>query len=168
DFDHIRNTKGIPLGDKKPQVSAQVPELLIVGSSRITEELAKFGAILEWPVRVYGWNYDSANYPETTRFEESEAGFLNFKVVPGSVVIIASHHKGDPEFIARSIEDQAAYVGLIASEKRSRLVFDSLKAKNTSGHSVFAPAGLSLQCENPAEIALSCIAEILSFKDAHA
>ncbi|RYZ51742.1 MAG: XdhC family protein, partial [Proteobacteria bacterium] len=42
DFDHMRNTRGIPLGEEKPSIEARVPELLIVGSSRITEELAKF------------------------------------------------------------------------------------------------------------------------------
>lgn len=164
DFDHMRNTRGIPLGEEKPSIEARVPELLIVGSSRITEELAKFAAILEWPVRVYGWNVNPENYPDSSTIDVSEAAFLNFKAIPGSAVIIASHHKGDPEFIARSLRDGAAYVGLIASEKRSRLVFESLSAESNAAQSIFAPAGLNMNCRNPSEIALSCLAEILTFK----
>jgi xanthine/CO dehydrogenase XdhC/CoxF family maturation factor len=164
DFDHMRNSRGLPLGDDRPKIEAKIPELLIVGSSRITEELAKFAAILEWPVRVYGWNVTAGNYPETTKIDVSEAAFLNFKATAGSVVIIASHHKGDPEFISRSLKDGAAYVGLIASEKRSRLVFESLSGEAHAAESIFAPAGLNMNCRNPSEIALSCLAEILTFK----
>ena len=163
-FDHMRNTRGIPLRSKAPRIPAKIPELLIVGSSRITEELAKFAVLLRWPVRVYGWNADPKNYPDGVTIELSAAGFTNFRACKNSAVIIASHHKGDPQFIAKALEDKAAYVGLIASEKRSRLVFESLANQTHAAKSIFAPAGLVMNCRNPTEIALSCIAEIISFK----
>ncbi|MES2744695.1 MAG: XdhC family protein [Bdellovibrionota bacterium] len=155
----LRKLRGLPWDETHPVIPSPLSELLIIGSSRITEELAHLGALLEWPTRVYGWNFEKGVYPEAITCEESQAGFTNFKVKKGSAVIVASHHKGDPTFISKAHESDAAYVGMVASEKRSRLVAASLSDSSR----LFAPAGLEMNCRNPSEIALSCIAEILSF-----
>jgi xanthine/CO dehydrogenase XdhC/CoxF family maturation factor len=143
-------------------------ELLIVGSSRITEEMAKLGTILKWPVRVYGWNLDKNNYPSTVTLVESDTGFTNFSVQPHSAVLIASHHKGDHDFIRNSIAAKAGYVGLIASTKRSGLILEHLKSLDMDYEDlskVHAPAGLEMKCNGPQEIALSCLAEIIGIKN---
>jgi xanthine/CO dehydrogenase XdhC/CoxF family maturation factor len=143
-------------------------ELLIVGSSRITEEMANLGTILKWPVSVYGWNLDKNNYPASVTIIESDAGFTNFKAKPHSAVLIASHHKGDHDFIKNSIAAGAGYVGLIASTKRSGLILEHLKSLEMSYEDlskVHAPAGLELKCKDPQEIALSCLAEIIAIKN---
>lgn len=142
-------------------------ELLIVGSSRITEEMAKLGTILKWPVRVYGWNLDKNNYPASCTLIESSAGFTNFEAKENSAVLIASHHKGDHDFIKNSIRAKAGYVGLIASTKRAGLILEHLKSLDMSYNDlslVHAPAGLEMKCMGPAEIALSCLAEIIEIK----
>ena len=144
-------------------------EFLIMGSSRITEELAKFGTLAKWPVRVYGWNLDPANYPANAILQTAAAGYSDLKVKPGSLVMIASHHKGDHEFIQAALESDANYVGLIASEKRSRLVFKHLSEQGLSEERlrrIYAPAGLDLACKQPQEIALSVVAEIIFAKAA--
>lgn len=168
-FESLKEVKNIfPTGEKS-FTHAPVSEILIVGSSRITEELAKFGAMLKWPVRVYGWNLDPSLYPQKAIIEESEAGFENFKVKPHSVVMIASHHKGDHEFIRISTESGAQYVGLIASGKRSGLILNHLseiKVPPENIAKVFAPAGLEMDCRNPQEIALSSLCEII--REVHA
>ena len=162
-FESLKVVKNIfPEGESS--LHAPVSEILIVGSSRITEELAKFGAMLKWPVRVYGWNLDPSLYPQKAIMEESEAGFENFSVKPNSVVMIASHHKGDHDFIRISTESGAQYVGLIASGKRSGLILNHLleiKVPSENISKVFAPAGLEMDCRNPQEIALSSLCEII-------
>lgn len=170
-FDHLRNTKGYPLR-VTPDFTEFEDEILIVGSSRITEELALFSALIGWQTRVYGWNFDRRHYPNDVAITESEAGFSNFHVSKGCAVIVASHHKGDPEFIEQALNASASYVGLVASEKRSRLVFESLLEGSSRFLScgpedvekVFAPSGLDMNCQNPSEIALSCLAEIIRLK----
>lgn len=142
-------------------------ELLIVGSSRITEALAQIGSALKWKVRVYGWNLDRANYPANVTLDESIAGFGNFKVEKDSAVIVASHHKGDPKFIAQAIEMKANYVGMVASPKRAGLVFEHLTVLGTKPNDlgkIYAPAGLEMNCNGPQEIALSVLAEIIQLK----
>jgi len=143
-------------------------ELLIVGSSRITEELAKLGTILKWPVTVYGWGLDKNNYPSTVTIVESDSGFTNFEAKNHSAVIVASHHKGDHDFIRNSIAAGAGYVGLIASTKRSGLILEHLKSLEMNYadlSKVHAPAGLEIKCLDPQEIALSCLAEIIGIKN---
>lgn len=153
--------------DKKDRRSTALSEFVVVGSSRITEELAKFGAILRWPVRVYGWNLDSNQYPKTATLEMSDAGFTNFSVRPDSWVVVASHHKGDHDFIRQSLESGAAYVGLVASPKRSGLIFDHLGEQSSTRNLdlVSAPAGLEMFCSGPQEIALSIAAEVIERKN---
>lgn len=143
-------------------------ELLIVGSSRITEEMAKLGTILKWKVRVYGWNLNADLYPSSVTLEESDAGFTNFSAQKNSAVLIASHHKGDHDFIKNSIKSNAGYVGLIASTKRSGLILEHLKSLDMNYEElsrVHAPAGLEMKCSDPQEIALSCLAEIIEIKN---
>lgn len=146
-----------------------VSELVIVGSSRITEELAKLGVMLKWPVRVFGWNLSAENYPRTVKLEEADPGHGNFKVARNAVVIVASHHKGDPQFIQRSLSDGAQYVGLIASGKRSGIIMEHLQELQLSADQiskVHAPAGLEIDCRNPSEIALSTLCEVIQEKNA--
>lgn len=165
-FESLKTVRGIYRDSKPWANSEKFSELLIVGSSRITEELAKFGAMAKWPVRVYGWNLDSANYPVAAHLEESDAGFKNFHVKPGSAVIVASHHKGDYDFIQTALQSRANYVGLVASTKRAGLIFEHIQSLSTDLplDRIFAPAGYEMNCNGPQEIALSIIAEIIGLK----
>lgn len=164
-----KNRKVFPEADHVNESDLnQFSELLIIGSSRITEELAKLGVILKWPVRVYGWNLDKNNYPASVTVVESDSGFTNFQVKAHSAVIVASHHKGDHDFIRNSIASGAGYVGLIASTKRSGLILEHLRSLDmnyTDLSKVHAPAGLELKCLDPQEIALSCLSEIIEIKN---
>lgn len=162
------NRKVFPIDKNSSERIVQISEVLIVGSSRITEEMAKFAAILKWNVTVYGWNLDKSHYPDCVKLIESDAGFKNFRVIPHSVVLIASHHKGDHEFIKNSIAADAHYVGLISSTKRAGLVLEHLKSLGmleAELSRVHAPAGLEMKCNTPTEIALSCFAEIIELKN---
>ncbi len=139
-------------------------ELLILGHSRITEEVAKLGALVGWRTRVYGLNLDPRHYPNTVRAEEAQADYAGLDVKPGSYVVVASHHKGDHHYLASALRAGAAYVGLVASRKRTGLVFDYLRSQDFPADllaRVHAPAGLELHCRNPGEIALSIVAELL-------
>jgi xanthine dehydrogenase accessory factor len=140
-------------------------EFLILGHSRITEELAKLGALVGWKTRVYGLNLDARLYPSSVTALEAQPEYAGLCVQPGSFVVVASHHKGDHHYLAEALRAGSAYVGLISSRKRARLVFDHLKAQNfPSGEleKVHAPAGLDLQCRNPGEIAVSIVGELLA------
>ncbi|RZA06243.1 MAG: XdhC family protein [Proteobacteria bacterium] len=162
-FGSLREARGI-YRSALPAPAGAVEELFILGSSRITEELASWGAAARWPVRVYGRNLDPALYPKQVVLEAAASDYEGFHVKPGSAVIVASHHKGDHEFIKRAFAGGAAYVGLVASPKRAGLVFEHLIATGFSEESlrhVYAPTGLDIGGISPREIALSVMAEII-------
>ena len=140
-------------------------EFLVLGTGRITEELAYLATILQWKTRIYGIAPNRANYPSSAKVETAQPNYEGLNIVPGSIVIVASHHKGDPEYISAALRAEAPYIGLVASTKRAGIVFDYLKSKGIiQGQiaTVHSPTGLNLNCQNPGEIALSIIAEIIS------
>ena len=156
------------LRGKKPEPrltpSGAPSEFLILGHSRITEELAKLGALLGWSTRVYGLEADAAAYPKTVRVERALPDYAGLTVKKDSFVIVASHHKGDHEYIASALRAEAAYVGMIASHKRAGLVLEHLAAVGFPRElltRVRSPAGVDLGARNPGEIALSVVAELL-------
>jgi len=137
-------------------------EFLILGHSRITQELTKLGALLGWPTRVYGLELDDKLYPATVKAQKALPDYAGLEVKAGSFVVVASHHKGDHHYIREALETGAAYVGMVASGKRSKLVFEHLKTLGVKNlETVKAPAGLELHCKNPGEIALSIVAELV-------
>jgi xanthine/CO dehydrogenase XdhC/CoxF family maturation factor len=139
-------------------------EFLVLGHSRITEELAKLGALLGWNTRVYGLNLVPSNYPSSVTALEALPEYAGLNLRAGSFVVVASHHKGDHHYLASALAANVAYVGLVASRKRTDLVFAFLRSQKIPEAllaRVHAPAGLELRCRNPGEIALSIVAELL-------
>lgn len=160
------NRKVFPSGEQS-NTFGELSELLIIGTSRITEEMARFGVMLKWKVRVYGWNLNPELYPSEVVLEESTAGFDNFSVLKNSAVLVASHHKGDHDFIRIATESGASWVGLISSTKRAGIILNYLSEMKVPLENiarVHAPAGLEMNCKNPTEIALSCVAQIIGLK----
>ena len=65
------------------------------------------------------------------------------------------------------MQGNAAYVALIASRHRARLVLDYLRAGGTAEEkiaTVHAPAGLFLGASTPEEIALSVISQMVALR----
>jgi xanthine/CO dehydrogenase XdhC/CoxF family maturation factor len=65
------------------------------------------------------------------------------------------------------LEGNAAYVALIASHHRAKLVLDYLRTGGVSEEkiaTVYAPAGLHLGASTPEEIALSVISQMVALR----
>ena len=142
----------------------ELPELLVVGHGRLSEELARVGTLMGWPVTVNAVEIHPEVYPPATRLVSGDLDFSRMAVTPATHVVIATLHKGDHLSMERALNGSAAYVGLIASRKRSGLVLDYLRERGWSDERlahVRAPAGLDLGGRTPAEIALSIACEIV-------
>lgn len=147
-----------------PQSQVAKPKILILGSSRITEELARLSATLGYTTTVDGPITDDSLYPSTVKLVKDDPGFERLDVDADTFVIIAAHHKGDHIALMKSLRAGCAYVSLVASAKRSKLVFEHVIEEGVTAAElarVRAPAGVELKCEAPAEIALSILTEIL-------
>ena len=85
-------------------------------------------------------------------------------------VVVATMGIGDEDALAAAASSTAAYVGLVASRKKARFLFDYLRATGVPDEHlrrVKAPAGLDLGGMSPGEIALSILAEIVQRRHGH-
>jgi xanthine dehydrogenase accessory factor len=124
------------------------PRLTVVGDSPVALALAELGPHVGFDVVL-------------------EAG-AEFDCEPGDAgVVVASHGRAEEPALARALDAGAAYVALVASEKRGTAVLGFLRdqglAEDELGR-VRTPAGLDIGAETPSEIALAILAEIVKLR----
>jgi xanthine dehydrogenase accessory factor len=83
-----------------------------------------------------------------------------------ALVIVSRNHQIDREALAAAMaQTGAGYIGMIGSRRKVRDVFDDLRQRGIPDEKlskVYAPLGLDIGADSPAEIAVSTVAEILS------
>jgi xanthine/CO dehydrogenase XdhC/CoxF family maturation factor len=166
--DNKLNLKNSKL-NKKPLSNVN---LVLLGHSRISEEVAQLAGLLKWTISVYSNQFQTdlesgritTTYADQVQLKSIDWNQPDFNFPQNSYVLVASHHKGDPEFIQAALKQNANYIGLVASAKRSKLVFEDLIQKGVLPEqlqTIHAPSGLDIHCITPAQIALSIISEML-------
>lgn len=85
-----------------------------------------------------------------------------------ALLLVSRNHHFDSEALAAALRtDGIPYIGMIGSHRKVRLVFEALEASGISKERlarVYAPIGLDIGADSPAEIAVSAIAEILKLQ----
>jgi xanthine dehydrogenase accessory factor len=143
------------------------PELIIAGHGRIAETLARLGHLMNFAVAVHDPSAATKNFPQAQRIINKDFNVAEIAFGPSTYVVIATLHKNDHLWLQRALDGEAAYVALIASSHRSRLVLDYLLAEGVSADKVervWAPAGLDLGAAGPEEIALSIISQMVALR----
>lgn len=107
--------------------------------------------------------------PRVTRVSDtSPVNFISSHQWQGdeALVIVSRNHEIDREALAFAVEQTGAgYIGMIGSKRKVRHVFDRLRERGVPPEKlsrVYAPLGLDIGADSPAEIAVSTIAEILA------
>lgn len=143
------------------------PELVIAGHGRIAETLARLGQLMNFAVTVHDPSSAKENFPDAQRIINRDFDISEIAFGPGTYVVIATLHKNDHLWLQHALNGDAAYVALIASAHRSRLVLDYLLAEGVAAEKVervWAPAGLDLGAATPEEIALSIMSQIIALR----
>jgi len=82
------------------------------------------------------------------------------------IVLVTRGHAYDVESLLEVIDSPARYIGMIGSKRRIRAVFELLEREKGIPREklarVFAPIGLDIGAETPAEIAICIISEIIN------
>ncbi|MBI4084056.1 MAG: XdhC family protein [Candidatus Lambdaproteobacteria bacterium] len=160
----VRETH-VPNGMHSAGSGGPSPPLVVVGSGRIAEELARLGALAGRAVTVNAIQAAPEDFPSSTCLVTGDLDYARLDITPETQVVIATLHKGDHLSMQKALEGQAAYIGLVASARRSKLVLNFLRERGLGDarmRQVFAPAGLDLGALNPTEIAFSILAEMVA------
>lgn len=143
------------------------PELLIVGHGRIAEALASLGTLMSFFVTVNDMAAEKQAFPTADRLVSEDFDLSQTPIHSRTHVVIATLHKNDHVWLQKALENEAAYVALIASAHRARLVLDYLLLAGVAPEKVervWAPAGLDLGASTPEEIALSIVSQIVAIR----
>ena len=140
------------------------PPLVIVGHGRIAEMLASLGTQMGFSVTVDDPLATEEKFPSADRLIREDADLSVLPVQPRSYVVIATQHRSDDVALRRALDAQAGYIALVASRKRTKIVFETLIGQGVPQEqleSIRAPAGLDIGARTPEEIALSILSQIV-------
>ncbi len=158
------------------EVQAQPPHLLIVGAGHIAVPLAAMGKLCDFQVTVLD---DRPQYAHPARFPTAdqviagpfrpelrnlrEQGMLDEQTY---IVLVTRGHQHDVDCLVEVLDDPLAYIGMIGSQRRIRAVFQLLESERgippEKFDRVYAPIGLDIGAQTPAEIAVCILAEIIN------
>ena len=153
------------------EVQRRPPTLIIVGAGHVAQPLARLGKLIDFEVVVID---DRPQYANPERFPQADrvlaAPFRptlrDWPIDSDTfIVLVTRGHSHDVECLLEVIDSPARYIGMIGSKRRVRAVFDLLaQEKGISREKfdrVYAPIGLDIGAESPAEIGVSILAEII-------
>lgn len=145
------------------------PLLLIVGAGHVGLALARLAQSLPFRIAVVDERPEYANrerYPMASQIETDPDITRALARVPvdSSACIVIATTDSDERCLAAVATSGAAYIGMIGSGRKVRMVLERLNShgipQSATGR-VRAPVGLDIGAETPEEIAVSILAEIL-------
>jgi xanthine dehydrogenase accessory factor len=181
---HLRQEKSqlvslnLPEGGGKLEVFFEVlpapPKLVVVGAGHIAVPLVQLAKILDFYVVVTDDRLAYANRERFPGADEVLVGDMaqmlkEMAITPSTyIVLITRGHKYDEPCLRQIIHSQAKYIGMIGSRRRIKACFqrfrDEEKIAEEVINRVYAPIGLDIATETPAEIALSILGEIIKVR----
>jgi xanthine dehydrogenase accessory factor len=144
-------------------------KLLVCGGGHIAIPLAQFARRVGFRVTVLD---DRPDFAHPSRFPDCQVVAKEFtealqemSLGPSVyVVVITRGHEHDVDCLAEILKKETAYVGLIGSRRRVRIVLEVLANGGASREhleNVFTPIGIPIGAESPEEIALSIVSELV-------
>lgn len=139
-------------------------KLVILGHGVIAETLAALGHLLEFDVTVNDALATKESFPTADVRITGDPDYSKVDCDGETFVVITTQHKSDYEALVSVLAQEPVYVGLVASRKRSALLFERLHEDGFSAEvlrRISAPCGLDIAADTPQEIAVSIVSEIL-------
>ncbi|MEM7801884.1 MAG: XdhC family protein [Chloroflexota bacterium] len=139
------------------------PRLMIIGNLPVAQALTHLGHAMNYHVIAVDPDSQGASMPHAHQVV-TDLERLSELITPLTYVVIATHGHYDELALEKAIKQQAAYIGLVASQRRATSVrnYLSLAGYEENDLAAFkAPAGLDIQARRGDEIALSIMAEIV-------
>jgi xanthine dehydrogenase accessory factor len=154
------------------EVQRRPPTLIIVGAGHVAQPLAVLGRLIDFDVVVID---DRPQYANEERFPQANrviaapfrATLRDWPIDADTfIVLVTRGHSHDVDCLLEVLDSPARYIGMIGSKRRVRAVFDLLEQEQGIPREkfdrVYAPIGLDIGAESPAEIGVCIIAEIVN------
>lgn len=148
------------------------PTLVLVGAGNDSQVLSRMAELLGWNIIVADGRPSHAN---ESRFIDScqvivtkpEEILDKFEISETTVFVLMTHNYNYDLAVLKLLlkEDKIPYIGILGPNKKYQRMLDDLedegiKLTEKQSDKVFAPVGLQLGAETPAEIGLSILSEI--------
>lgn len=149
------------------------PTLIVCGCGHIGTALVGFAAQLGFRVVAVD---DRADFADAARLpgaaevrcDDLQKAARTVASGPDTYwVIVTRGHRNDGRVLAEAIRRESAYVGMIGSRRKVRLIRDGLRTEGVPEEriaSVHAPVGLAIGAQTPQEIALSIAAQLVAVR----
>ena len=145
------------------------PELLIVGRSPVAQIISELARLLDFKVCLADPEISKEEFPEVD-LVLTDLSIIRQRINERSLVVIATMGNGDEEGLLSVVGTRPRYLGLVASEKKAKSLFEYARGKGVTDEQmalIKCPAGLELGGETMAEIAMSVMAEIIRVRRAN-
>lgn len=148
--------------------------LIIVGGGHVGRKVAELAADVDFDVWIVD---DREEYCNPTRFPRAKrlivapinTGLSGLEIDSGTYCIIVTRgHNHDEEALYHLAETPAAYVGMIGSKRKIKLIFEDLLQEGISREAlsrVHAPLGFDIGSQTVPEIAVSIVAELIAHRN---
>ena len=116
------------------------PAIVVAGTAPVADALRSLAVQLGWRVADDG------------------------DLASASALVVASHGRDEEAALQAGIDNDVAYIGLVASRKRAEAVIGTLRLSADHASRIHSPAGLDIGARTAPEIALSIMSEIVSLR----
>ncbi|MFC1718278.1 XdhC family protein [Candidatus Poribacteria bacterium] len=148
-----------------------LPHLIIAGAGHIGQAVSHLGSLLDFEVTVIDDRPEFANkeqLPEADSIIVDNIGKA-MRAIPISsdtyIVLVTRGHKSDADALKQCIDSKAAYIGMIGSARKVKLMRENFLqegwATPAQWDRIYAPIGIEIQSKTVQEIAVSIAAQLV-------
>ena len=150
------------------------PQLVIIGAGHVGKALSHLGKLLDFQVTVIDDRREHANaenIPDADLIfsDDIERDIKKAHITGNSYVVIVTHgHSKDGIALKQVIHSGAAYIGMIGSKRKVRLMKEEFLANNWATKveldSIYAPIGIDIHSKTVQEIAISIAGQLVKVR----
>ena len=150
------------------------PVVLIAGGGHVGKAIAPLAIASGFKVWVVDDREEFANkdrFPEAEKIvnDKFDTAFDDLPIRKNTCIVIATRgHNFDDLVLENAAKTDAKYVALLGSKRKAILIYESLLKKGITEErlrEIRSPAGLDIGARTPNEIAVSIVAEMISFRN---
>lgn len=150
------------------------PSLLLFGAGHIGQGLCPLAQKMGFQVSVFDQRRELLEAPCFTQCEKFDEdltpfSFAAFPFGKEAFVVVTTHdHALDQHIIEQTLHHEFKYLALVGSQRKAIMTKKRLAAKGIESalqEKIICPAGLSINAQTPAEIAIAIVAQMIQVRN---